>query len=161
MIFSNFETEKVVEEPSSEFPPVYQPDQAVSEMDHYFGHVTCLLVAFLTLDFAAKRRQKLVASTINTHRNSSHVILYLLWATHSFVMMEWLIFNTMLFIHLNLNSFFHLIQCLYSIPGQHKFSTASHFTNLVEVLKVFIQSTFNFSYVMDYSNSLIFSIMCN
>lgn len=91
--------------------------------------------AFLALDFATERRKKLIASTINTHGNSSQVILYFLWASHSFVVMEWLIFNAVFFFQLNLNSFFP--SDLVSGPFQGiNIAQLLHFTNLVEVLKV-------------------------
>lgn len=102
-----------------------------------------------------------MASTINTRGNSSQVILYFLWASHSFVVMKWLIFNAVFFFQLNLNSFFPSDLVVCTILRQHKFSTASSFYQLGRSFKGFIQFTFSFSYEMGYKNSLIYSIMCN
>ena len=82
-----------------------------------------------------------MASTINIHGNSSQVILYFLWVSHSFMVMEWLIFNAVFFFQLNLNSFFP--SDLVSVPLQGSINLVQllHFTNLVEVFKGFIQFT--------------------
>lgn len=101
-----------------------------------------------------------MASTINTHGNSSQVIAYFLWANHSFVVIKWLLFNAVFF-QLNLNSLFPFDSVVCTILRQYKFSTASSFYQLGRSFKGFIQFSFSFSNKMDYKNSSVYSIMCN